>query len=178
MKRLPNAITILRIVLALSLLLFLSNKTVFLIIYLACGASDFLDGYIARRFSLQTKLGAVLDSIADLCTFAVVLFALFTWNKTIPPAAWAAVFIITGIRVIALLTAFFKFRRFAMLHTLANKAAGALLVLYPVEYLLFGTNILLYPLFAAAFLSAAEECLIHIKYDTLDLNRKGLFLKH
>ena len=33
--------------------------------FVTAAASDFLDGYIARRFDQRTKLGAVLDPLAD-----------------------------------------------------------------------------------------------------------------
>ncbi|MCA8977356.1 MAG: CDP-alcohol phosphatidyltransferase family protein [Planctomycetes bacterium] len=43
-------------------------------VLLAIGASDILDGWLARRFGLQSRLGAALDAIADKLT-QVVLFA-------------------------------------------------------------------------------------------------------
>ena len=35
------------------------------LIFAAAGASDALDGWLARRFSLQSELGEILDPIAD-----------------------------------------------------------------------------------------------------------------
>lgn len=44
--------------------------------------SDFLDGYIARKTKKTTKLGALLDSIADkLTTIAIIILLYWKWNS-------------------------------------------------------------------------------------------------
>jgi CDP-diacylglycerol---glycerol-3-phosphate 3-phosphatidyltransferase len=49
-----------------------------LLILLAASSSDYLDGYLARQFSLTSMLGAILDPIADkiLITFTVIALSL------------------------------------------------------------------------------------------------------
>lgn len=75
----PNMITIFRIFLVpVFLLVFhssMENRILYSgIIFLAAGASDVLDGYIARKQNLTSKLGAVLDPLADkLMSFAVLI---------------------------------------------------------------------------------------------------------
>jgi CDP-diacylglycerol--glycerol-3-phosphate 3-phosphatidyltransferase len=177
MKHLPNILTSLRIALSALLPLLLGSRTAFLIVYLVCGLTDALDGFIARRFHCQSKLGSLLDSIADVCMFGAVIYALVVWMGGVAPLVLVLVIAVTAIRVTALVIARIKFGRFAMLHTIGNKITGALLFLYPVEYLLFGTGVLLYPLFAFALLSAVEECIIHLRASALDPDRKGLFFK-
>lgn len=66
MKHLPNIISTIRIPLSISLILFIHHSLIFITIYLFCGVSDILDGYIARKTKSQSILGAKLDSIADL----------------------------------------------------------------------------------------------------------------
>ena len=47
-----------------------------LVLFLLAGATDILDGYLARRFSWGSTLGKVLDPVADKsmqCTVLVVL---------------------------------------------------------------------------------------------------------
>ncbi len=177
MKHLPNLLTGLRIVLSGLLLLLLDNRTAFLVTYLACGLTDALDGFLARRYGWQSRLGSLLDSIADVCMFGVVIYALIVWWGGVSPLVLAMVLTVTAIRVAALVIARVRFGRFAMLHTIGNKITGALLFLYPIEYLLFSTGVLLYPLAAFALLSAAEECVIHLRAVELDPDRKGLFFK-
>lgn len=84
----PNILTILRIILVpIFLIAFFSNMTNAImiagVIFILAGISDFLDGYIARKYDMGTKLGAVLDPLADkLMTFAVLIS--FTLAKLIP----------------------------------------------------------------------------------------------
>ena len=66
-KKIPNILSVLRLFLSLPLIIFLELKKtniVFLIIILA-GITDYLDGYIARKFNLKTKFGAIIDPLAD-----------------------------------------------------------------------------------------------------------------
>lgn len=42
------------------------------------GATDIVDGYIARRFDMTSNLGKVLDPVADKLTQAAMLFCLWT----------------------------------------------------------------------------------------------------
>lgn len=75
----PNLLTILRIFLVpIYLLVFFSSlENRFLLagfIFILAGISDVLDGKIARKYNLITKLGIMLDPIADkMMTFAVLI---------------------------------------------------------------------------------------------------------
>ena len=64
---LPNLITLGRLLLApLAVAMIASNRyTEAFVIFIAAGASDAIDGYIAKRFDLRTELGAYLDPLAD-----------------------------------------------------------------------------------------------------------------
>lgn len=72
MKHLPNIITALRFLGAVCLLLCNPAGTAFWVIYGLCGVSDMVDGYLARRLHAESKTGAVLDSMADIATFAAI----------------------------------------------------------------------------------------------------------
>lgn len=84
----PNILTIFRIILVpVYLKVFFSNiknrYILALLIFILAGITDFLDGYIARKYNLVSKLGKILDPLADkLMTFAV-LFSLVK-NDYIP----------------------------------------------------------------------------------------------
>lgn len=63
----PNLLTVLRIA-ATPLLIMLLKYEMFpeaLLLFVLAGISDGLDGYIAKRFQYQTRLGAILDPVAD-----------------------------------------------------------------------------------------------------------------
>lgn len=100
----PNMITILRILLIPIYLYFfyssLSNNILMAgIVFIIAGISDVLDGYIARKYNMTSKLGIVLDPIADkLMTFTILIS--FTTKGIIP--LW--ILIALGIKEIAMLS--------------------------------------------------------------------------
>lgn len=75
----PNMLTTLRIFLVPVYLYFFysgfENNLLFAgLIFILAGITDVLDGYIARKYDLGTKLGAVLDPFADkLMTFTILV---------------------------------------------------------------------------------------------------------
>jgi len=57
-------------------------------IYIVISATDFIDGFLARRLNQETALGAFLDPVADklmVCTALILLIDFYhTWYITIP----------------------------------------------------------------------------------------------
>lgn len=66
-SQLPNLITVSRIALAPVLILMLDNREydLALIFFIVAGLSDGLDGFIAKRYNYATRLGSILDPVAD-----------------------------------------------------------------------------------------------------------------
>ena len=93
---LPNALSFLRLLLIplIVLLLVHVNDELFpylLAIYVIAVFLDFLDGYIARRFSQETELGRIIDPLADKF---LVLAILVTLTARFDFPLWLAAFII------------------------------------------------------------------------------------
>lgn len=63
----PNLLTLLRIAATPGLVMLLTYEMFAsaLLLFALAGVSDGLDGYIAKRFHYQTRLGAILDPVAD-----------------------------------------------------------------------------------------------------------------
>ena len=47
-----------------------------LVIFIVCSVSDFLDGYLARKFNLESSLGKLLDPIADKILLCSTILAI------------------------------------------------------------------------------------------------------
>ncbi len=79
LKNIPNILSIIRILLVGVFVYtsFFVSDSVSLIVFLTAGATDVVDGYLARRNNWITELGKILDPVADKlmqCTVLVVLY--------------------------------------------------------------------------------------------------------
>ena len=76
-KNVPNLITFFRILLIIPIIIFLEKqiKTVVWLLIIIGGISDYLDGYISKKYNLKTKLGAIIDPLAD----KIFILIPFTW---------------------------------------------------------------------------------------------------
>ena len=75
----PNIISVSRLLFLPPLVYLLYKDEVVwaIILMFIIWISDFIDGYVARRFQLKTDLGLILDPVADKITTAVLLLTLF-----------------------------------------------------------------------------------------------------
>ena len=126
MKQLPNIITLLRIAGSLGLLLCDVTDVVYWIIYILCGISDIVDGWLARRLKCVTKKGALLDSVADICFVACCVWKLLPILE-LPQWLWLWAGVIIAIKIVNQLSALVMYRYCSFPHTTANKATGFLL---------------------------------------------------
>ena len=93
MRHLPNLITLLRLGLVPVVAVTIANGAfaAALAAFLLAAVSDFADGWIARRFGLTSRLGALLDPVADKLSMFVATVAL-AWHGLVPP--WLAIAIV------------------------------------------------------------------------------------
>ena len=126
MKRIPNIISALRILGAIFLLFSNPAGVAFWVIYGLCGISDMLDGYLARKLHAESRTGAVLDSVADIC-FVVCCAIRLIPAVQIPTWLWIWAGVIVAIKVVNQVSALIVYKRFCFSHTKANKLTGLLL---------------------------------------------------
>ena len=107
---LPIALTLFRIVLVPPIMVFLISSSrvsvlIAAVIFIAASVTDWLDGLMARRWNQVTRLGTLLDPVADKLLVAAALVSLVHVDIL---SAWMASVIIgrelavTGMRGIAL----------------------------------------------------------------------------
>ncbi len=126
-----NAITFFRIAAAIVLLFCPVSSPAFYALYIAAGLSDMLDGFVARKTDTVSILGARLDTMADCVLVAVCLIK---WLPTLRIPAWlyAWIGIIALIKVVNIIFGFVVQRKFVAIHSVMNRATGALLFLLPL----------------------------------------------
>ena len=122
-----NTITVFRIILSILILFFPTFSKAFYFLYLVAGLSDMLDGYIARKTNSVTRLGSLLDTIADT-VFLIICFIKILPYLSLP--LWIIIWII----IIALikLSTIINNRGFVDYHSVLNRVAGFLLFLLPL----------------------------------------------
>ena len=126
MKHIPNIITTLRILGAIFLLLCDPASAAFWVIYGLCGVSDMVDGHLARRLHAESKTGAVLDSVADICFVTCCAIRLLPVLQ-IPTWLWIWAGLIVIIKIINQISALVVYKHLCFPHTKANKLTGLLL---------------------------------------------------
>lgn len=125
-----NIITCARIICALSLIFCPTFSIWFYVLYIVGGVSDVLDGMTARKLGKETKLGAQLDTAADVVFTAVVIIKTV---RAISVPIWLLVWIvcIAVIKISGVIMGFVIYKRFISEHTKLNKICGLLLFAIP-----------------------------------------------
>lgn len=106
---LPNRLTILRLILTLPFVVALSipfpgAKLLALSLFIVSSATDYADGYIARKYQLITDFGKLMDPLVDKI-MTMSAFVCLVSLGSVP--AWAVIiivsreFLITGLRLMA-----------------------------------------------------------------------------
>ena len=90
----PNLITVGRILLVapVAWALMVQNFSLALILFFVAGVSDAVDGFLAKRFGWTSRLGALLDPLADKFLL-VTCYAVLAWNDLLP--VWLLVLVLT-----------------------------------------------------------------------------------
>jgi cardiolipin synthase len=90
----PNLLTILRVLLTPLLVIFLLENRLSeaLIVFVAAGVTDGLDGLIARLYKQKTRLGAFLDPLADKLLLATT-YVLLAFQNLVPN--WLTVIVLS-----------------------------------------------------------------------------------
>ena len=130
-KYLANTITISRMIAAVALLCVEPFSVTFNGLYIYCGISDMVDGFIARKTHTESKIGEVLDSISDLIFVLICLFKILP-TLHISVWLWIWILLIAIIKIANLVAGYVCHHKIVFLHTKANKMTGFLLFLLPL----------------------------------------------
>ncbi len=131
---------------------------------LLAGATDFLDGYIARRLGAATPRGARLDALADNLLLPSALAWLLWLHPEILTTSGGLIAATCAVHVASLAVGQIRFGRVVNLDRLGSKLAGGCLYAFALVTLLSDVyEPLLLTIAAGAFIaSSAENLLITI----------------
>ncbi|MNJ91926.1 CDP-diacylglycerol--glycerol-3-phosphate 3-phosphatidyltransferase [compost metagenome] len=156
--------------------LFSGNDRLFIILLSVNLVSDILDGFIARRFNMQTEFGARLDSIADIGTYICAFAGMFRFHFDFISENRFGFIGMMSLYLIPQLISLVKFRRSPSLHLYSNKITGYIQGIFIFTFFHFG-NYPPYFYFMIAFSSLAylEELACVLYLDELQSNVKTFY---
>jgi CDP-diacylglycerol--glycerol-3-phosphate 3-phosphatidyltransferase len=139
---LPNRLSLVRILLIPVIVLLISSQKENLlfassILFIIAGITDGLDGWIARRMSMTTRLGVLLDPIADKLLVSSVLIAL-TYYHLVP--LWITILLVGRELVINGLRSFYAMEGITIYPSFSGKFKTALQIV-GIACILFGTSL-------------------------------------
>ena len=151
-ENIPNILTLLRILIIPVIIIFLEINEYFynwlaLLLYSIACISDFLDGYLARKFEIESSFGRFLDPIADKILIVSVIFILVSNSIIIGIFVYPALIIVIREILVSGLRDFFAHSRETLLVTNLSKWK-TLIQMFSLGFLIvsenFETNLILY----------------------------------
>jgi len=174
----PNVLSAFRIVLFPLLLYWAHHKmekpfitAMFFVLF-----SDVLDGYLARKWRIESYFGAKLDSYGDLLTMIAGLYGVYTmrWELIQPYAFWIWLFLSSYMLFYVL--AFLRYRTMPSFHLYSWKTVAVLFALYFFILFLYGVEpVSFVTVLIAGILANIEELILVFLLPKPRPNCKSLF---
>jgi cardiolipin synthase len=139
--------------------------------------TDAIDGYLARRYQMNSVIGARIDSVADDLTIVASIIGIYLQNPAFLLKEIVAILILLALYLLQNILAFVKYRRVTSFHTYLAKIAaicqGIFLIVFfflpqPVHWLFYMTLIL-------TVTDLIEEILLIWLLPHYKVNVKGLY---
>ena len=174
----PNMISLYRL-LAFPVILYMAltnRESTYVVLLCISLVSDVLDGWIARRFMLETKFGAALDNLADICTYAMAILGIFVFKWTeIEPHAWI-LYLFLGLFILSYIVAFARFGRIPGLHLYSAVSAGYIQSIFFFILFVFGFYAWMYYMALGwGVIAYIEKTLVLLRLDDIKGGVKGLY---
>ncbi len=138
--------------------------------------TDVADGFIARRYNMETEFGARLDSMADNLTYLLAFLGIyfFKLDDFMPHITSFLVFM--GMIFSTIILSLIKFKRFSSLHLYSFKIGGYIqgaffILLFTVGFI----TPFYYLMVIWGILAAIEHITIQLIIPEMRSNAKGLY---
>ena len=140
MQQIPNLISASRLLGAVFLLWLLHSdqQPLFAILLPILVLTDFVDGWLARKFNWASQTGATLDSIADITLVIVALLAIWQWHQYIFVQHGWVLWTVVSVWVIVHGAALTRYRKLASFHTLVARIGIVAFWVFAISLFLLG----------------------------------------
>jgi len=174
----PNLITSYRLLTFPLILYFIfsGHERLFAIFLIINLVSDIIDGFIARRFHMETELGAKLDSFADnfnylLAITGIIVFKMEDLRPHLPSFS-----IFFGMMALTVIVSLIKFRKFPSFHLYSTKIGGYIQGAFIIVLFTLGFYApFYYFMITWAIIGAIEHIAIQLIIPYMRSNVKGLY---
>ena len=173
-----NGITIYRIVAAPVLFLLIINhrQDIFKWLLAISFLTDAIDGFIARRYKITSKLGSTLDSIGDDVTIVAAVTGIFVLKPEFVRQQATPIIMLLALFLLQTILALIRYRKLSSFHTYAAKIAaileGIFLLLFffdkPVDILFSITAVVI-------AIDLVEEIILAMLLSNRETDVKGLY---
>ncbi len=139
-RRLPNVLSGLRLlaVPVLAVLAARHQENAFAWLLIAALLTDVADGWIARTWSLESRIGALLDSIADSALMFVAVYGIWAFHRDVMTDNTIACSLAVGLWALENLLALARYGRLSSFHTYLSKVAANALGFFIGVLFVFG----------------------------------------
>jgi phosphatidylglycerophosphate synthase len=177
-RHLPNAISCARL-LATPILLFAvgtKNLDLFKWLLMGCLVSDILDGLFARVFQLSSRLGAFLDSTADMLVTGIAVLGLCVFQRPVIAEHWMPLALVLILYLVEVCIALWRYRRISSFHTILVRLAAYAQGIFVMSLFLWGyAPWLLYATTVLSLLAYSEELVLLFLLPEWTANVRGIY---
>jgi CDP-diacylglycerol--glycerol-3-phosphate 3-phosphatidyltransferase len=174
----PNIISSYRVITfpVILVLALLGNVQWFVILLCINLVSDIIDGFIARRFNIVTRLGAAIDNLGDIGTYILALYGLFAFKwEPVKPHAWL-LFLFLAVFVLSYIIALIRFKKIPGLHLYGAVITGYLQGAFFFVLFVWGFNLWFYFIAIGwGTLAYIEKIIVLLKADDIRPGLKGIY---
>ena len=155
---------------------FTERETLFAVFLVINLLTDVADGFIARKFNLETDFGARLDSMADNLTYVAAFTGIYMFKleEFLPHITSFLIYI--GLLILAMMFSLIKFGRFPSLHLYSWKTGGYIQGAFFIILFSYGfITPFYYFMITWGIISALEHITIQMIIPQMRSNAKGLY---
>jgi CDP-diacylglycerol--glycerol-3-phosphate 3-phosphatidyltransferase len=139
-RHVPNAISAARLLATPVLLsaVVQQRHDVFQWLLLACLLSDILDGLIARLFRLRSRLGALLDSTADMIVVSIAVAGIFVFQRSFLAEHRTPVLVLLTLYIAEAGASLWRYGKISSFHTILSRVAAYAQCTFVMSLFLWG----------------------------------------